>query len=120
MFLISVQFWVQRSGTASRVSPESVAEVAVLDAISPVLAVPPAELILSWHRVPGALQYRLRIHTLQGTPVVDPMLVWGEQWRPSSELLPGLMPGPYRWSVEAVDGAEQVLARSMPMDLEIE
>ena len=120
IFLAAVQVYVQKFGDSVSVSTANVAEVSILDATSPVLPVLAVELALRWDTVPGAVQYRLRIHTLQGTPVVDPMLVWGEQWRPSAELLPGLTPGPYRWSVEAVDGADRILARSLPMDLEIE
>lgn len=120
VFLVAVQIYVRTSGNSLPLSTESVAEVPILDAMSPVLPIRAVDLSLRWDTVQGAVQYHLRIHTVQGTPVVDPMLVWGEQWRPSSELLPGLMPGSYRWSVEAVDGVGRILGRSLPMEFEIE
>lgn len=119
VFLGGVQIYVRQAGSVAPVTVDAVSEEAILDAFSPVEPVRATDLSLSWKRVSGAVQYQIRIHTLQGTPVVDPMGVWGEQWRPSEELLPGLTPGAYRWTVEGVDAAGQVLARSLPMELEI-
>ena len=120
VFLVSVRIYAQKYWNPAAVSAGSIAEIPILDATAPSIPVLPGELTLRWDAVPAAVQYNLRIHTLEGTPVVDPMIVWGEQWRPSDQLLPGLTPGPYRWSVEAVDGPGRIIARSLPMDLEIE
>ncbi|MEZ4649915.1 MAG: hypothetical protein R3E97_14220 [Candidatus Eisenbacteria bacterium] len=119
VFLVGVQLYLRTSGQVDQPTHSQVAEMATLSVISPVMPVRAPELRLSWDRTAGAVNYLVRIHALNGTPVVDPMIVWGENWRPSEELLPGLQSGPYRWTVEAVDGAGRVLARSLVTEFEI-
>lgn len=119
VFLVGVQIYLRTNGPVDSPSEAQVGEVATLSVISPVMPVRGTDLRLSWDRTPGAVNYLVRIHTVPGVPVVDPMVVWGENWRPSDELLPGLQAGSYRWTVEAVDGAGRVLAQSLPTEFEI-
>jgi len=99
--------------------PTVVSEVGLIPTQGPSTPLPAGQLWLKWQSVDGAERYDLRIHDLHGSPVVDPMPAYGTTWNPPDDLLPGLIDGSYRWTIEAVDGAGQVLARSLPAEFKI-
>jgi hypothetical protein len=67
---------------------------------------------LTWTEVPGATIYRLSVSSVTGQIVVDALPVDGQEWIPPDDALPALVRGEYRWSVEALDGRGEVLAKS--------
>ena len=67
---------------------------------------------LSWDEVPGATSYRLSVSSIAGQIVVDALPVDGTEWLPPDDALPAFVGGEYRWSVEALDEAGAVLAKS--------
>ncbi len=119
-FLVAVQFYVRSREGAAPPASEAVADLPVLGAGSPAAPVFAESLVLEWDAVPGATQFHLRIHLADGTPVVDPVLVWNHSWTPSTQILPGLETGMYVWSVEALDSAGTVLAKSQPQNFRIQ
>lgn len=119
-FLVAVQFYVRSREGAALPASEAIADLSVLGAGSPSAPVFAESLVLEWDAVPGATQFHLRIHQADGTPVVDPVLVWNHSWTPSTQILPGLEEGMYVWSVEALDSAGSVLAKSQPQNFRIQ
>lgn len=112
-FLALVQFLVDRLEVPTIPAASLVAEAPVLTTYSPIGSTTPAGLSLGWQEVSGATTYNLRIHAPDGSPVVDPLPVWGTSWTPADQVMPGLASGGYTWSVEALDSAGTVLAKSL-------
>lgn len=87
-------------------------DVASLWTQSPRGAIRAEDLALSWEQDPAAASYRLGILTVTGSVVVDGIETVDTFWAPPPEALPALPSGEYRWTVEALDPAGQVVARS--------
>ena len=119
-FLIGVQVYVGRVENAARAGSTELADLSLLTTESPIVSVVPRELWLSWGAAIGTTHYNLRIHSTRGAPVVDPVIVYETQWRPSDAIVPGLTPGKYRWTVEAMDSSGQKLAESATATFEID
>ena len=117
LFLGGVQIYVKRIDRAAL--PGTFAELPLILSEGPASPVSRRSLELRWGAVAGATAYHLRILTDRNDPVLDPVEVWSTAWQPSDEALPGLVPGRYRWSVDALDSAGSVLGRSAPGTFEI-
>ncbi len=111
-FLVGVQIYVGKVERATSAQASALADQSVLTTQGPIIPVTVRELWLSWEAATGATHYELRIHSVRGNPVVDPVIVYETQWRPSDAVVPGLVPGGYRWTVEALDSSGQKLAES--------
>lgn len=118
LFFASVQVYVSRL-EAQRADASLVADLTGMTVTSPSRPVYPRELRLSWEPVDGAVAYRLRVRTANGAPVVDPLETFGTAWYAPNQVIPGLVPGPYVWTVEAIDSAGIGLARSGEHTFEI-
>jgi len=118
-FLIGVQIYVGRVENAAKAEATELTDLSLLETESPIVSVVPRELWLSWDSATGTTHYNLRIHSMRGIPVVDPVIVYETQWRPSDAVIPGLTPGKYRWTVEAMDSSGEKLAESATASFEI-
>lgn len=114
LFLGAVQIYVGRIERVAFSESEAFAQLPLILSEGPETPVSSHDLELRWEPVSGAEIYHLRILTDRNSPVLDPVEVWTTSWRPSSEALPGIVEGRYRWSVEALDSSGKVLARSGP------
>lgn len=112
LFLGAVQIYVGRVERATYAASDSLAELPFIPSEGPDLPVPANSLELRWAPVSEATRYHLRIRTDRNAPVLDPVEVWTTTWRPTYEMLPGFVEGGYRWSVEALDSSDKVVARS--------
>lgn len=111
-FLIFVQFYVARVESAHQIDAGMIGELTGMTVTTPSRAIYPRELRLSWEPVNGATSYLVRVRADDGRPVVDPMETMGTTWYPPNTVIPGLVPGGYVWTVEAIDGSGIALAKS--------
>jgi hypothetical protein len=119
LFLGGVQLYVGRIERAILPASDAFAELPLIMSEGPASPVSRHALELRWAAVSGATTYHLRILTDRNSPVLDPVEVWTTSWTPSLEMLPGLVEGRYRWSVDALDSSGNVLARSGPGTFEV-
>ena len=115
-FFLAVTYYLHARGGAG---PSAQAEVALLPTQMPAGAIPAGQLWLRWTEVEDATAYELHITDMHGRPVIDPLTAYGTTWNPPDDLLPGLVDGPYTWTVEAVDADGEVLARSLPANFTV-
>lgn len=110
-FYVAVQYYLHTRRTAA---VEVSSSIEMIPTASPQGAIPAGQLWLRWTEVPGAESYQLHIQDAHGRPVADPLTVYGSVWNPPDDLLPGLVDGPYVWTIEAMNADGDSIARSAP------
>jgi hypothetical protein len=83
-----------------------------VEMISPDRAVRAGDLHLSWQSVEGASAYRLHVTSITGGIIVDGLCITETDWFAPEDALPALVPGEYRWSVDALDESGEPFRRS--------